>query len=356
MQWLEAKGDPLSRLDTVIDWEGFRPLLMQALCRNGQGMRHSGSHHPTFHIAANLPPTHLGRSHSRTMKPSLTLLTALLLAPLAALHAADSPASKDIPPNRQTGQLMQDSSFEACPSGMLARTTCNVAWEVQRTGREAIRDRLVVACVEDAARARSGRICLSLSIPKATVGFEFVTVGQRLRLAAGNQYEASIWVRWVGGPDHPPAGAGATPGHRSAIVSFWARHRDGKGAFAGRDEWLFDNRWHKLSFRFCATDPDLRTLVYVSLLPNQQPVDTTVLLDDFELATMDGAVETESRRGNLVEDSAFEAQQAGGIVAPWSFANMGGTSIVASIGSGDGQRWLTLQMPRGTSNFESAQI
>mgnify|MGYP001599386893 FL=1 len=29
--WLEAKDNPLSRLDTVIDWEGFRPLLEQAL-------------------------------------------------------------------------------------------------------------------------------------------------------------------------------------------------------------------------------------------------------------------------------------------------------------------------------------
>ena len=41
VQWLEAKGDPLSRLDTVIDWEGFRPLLVQALAKpaNGPGGR-----------------------------------------------------------------------------------------------------------------------------------------------------------------------------------------------------------------------------------------------------------------------------------------------------------------------------
>ncbi|MCU0785493.1 MAG: glycoside hydrolase family 95 protein, partial [Verrucomicrobia bacterium] len=92
VQWLEAKGDPLSRLDTVIDWEGFRPFLVQVLCPNGQGMRHSGSHRPTFHSAANLPPTHLGRSHSRTMKPTLTLLTALLLAACSSLAAAELPA------------------------------------------------------------------------------------------------------------------------------------------------------------------------------------------------------------------------------------------------------------------------
>ena len=36
-QWLEAKGDPLSRLDAVIDWEGFRPLLTQALAKPAKG-------------------------------------------------------------------------------------------------------------------------------------------------------------------------------------------------------------------------------------------------------------------------------------------------------------------------------
>ena len=30
-----------------------------------------------------------------TMKPTLTLLTALLLAPLAALHAAETPSERD---------------------------------------------------------------------------------------------------------------------------------------------------------------------------------------------------------------------------------------------------------------------
>jgi len=94
MQCLETKRDPLSRLDTVIDGEGFRPLLVQGLCRNGQGMRYSGCHHPTVHSDANLPPTQLGRSHSRTMKFTLTLLTALLLAPLVGLHAAEVPAKK----------------------------------------------------------------------------------------------------------------------------------------------------------------------------------------------------------------------------------------------------------------------
>jgi len=36
-QWLLAKGNPLSRLDAVIDWESFRPLLEAALDKPAQG-------------------------------------------------------------------------------------------------------------------------------------------------------------------------------------------------------------------------------------------------------------------------------------------------------------------------------
>lgn len=290
------------------------------------------------------------------MKPTLPLRTILLLAPLAALHAADLPVGNDGLSDRQAGQWMQDSSFEACPSGWLVGTGAGSAWEIQRSGREAIRNRLAVVCIQDEAKAKTGEKCLALSIPQETVGFEFVTVGQRLRLAAGREYTASVWVRWLGGPDEPPAGASAASRDRSAIVSFWARHRDGQGAFAGRDEWLFDNRWHQLTFRFCATDPDQRTLVYVSLLPNQKPAETAVLVDDFELAVSDAPAEPESRSGNLVGDSGFDAQQAGGIVSPWRFASLGGTSVSANVDRTDGQPCVTLVLPGGTSNFESGQL
>ena len=296
------------------------------------------------------------KTKGTTLKHTLTLLTVLPLAVLAVLHGADLPVGKDGLPNRQASQLMQDSGFEACPAGSLASKGANVAWEVQRKGREAIQDQLVVACVEDEAKAKSGRKCLSLSIPNATVGFEFVTVGQRLRLAAGNEYEASIWVRWTGGPDHPPVGASSISAHPSAIVSFWARHRNGKGAFAGRDEWLFDNCWHKLTFLFYATDPDQPALIYVSLLPNQKPAATTVLLDDFEVAAMDAPVESELRSGNIVKDSDFDAERAGQIVEPWNFINRGGTNITVATSGSDGHRCITLRLPKGTSNFESAQL
>lgn len=290
------------------------------------------------------------------MRHALALLPALVLAPLAALHGADLPVGKDEPRGKQSRQWMQNPGFEACPPGTLVDTGAGEGWEVRRTGREAIRDRLVVACVEDEAKAKSGRKCLLLSIPKETVGFEFVTVGQRLRLAAGKEYVASVWVRWPDGPEEPPAGASATPAHRSAIVSFWARHRDCMGAFAGRDVWLFDRRWHKLEFRFCETDTDRRTFVYVSLLPNQKPAETTVLADDFELAASDAPAEIESRAGNIVGDSGFEGRHAGGIGLPWRFAGRGGTNVTARVAGTDGAPWITLEMARGTSNFESGQL
>jgi hypothetical protein len=243
-------------------------------------------------------------------------------------------------------QRMNDPGFEAVPTGPYA----GGVWEVQRTGRDLIQPRLRVAAEE--GRARGGAKCLSLSIPKDTVGFEFVTVGQRPVLRADREYEASAWVRWVDGPEQAPAGAGPTSGHPSAIVSFWVRHRDGTGDFAGRDDWLFDGRWTRLSFRFRATDPGLPSLVYVSLLPNQKPADTTILLDDFQLAELDEAASKEVRTGELLMDPGFDAP----IGAPWGFANLGGKGIAGEVVvEAGGARHLRLAMGKGTSNYESAQ-
>ena len=36
-QWLLTKGNPLSRLDAVLDWEWFRPLLAAALAQPATG-------------------------------------------------------------------------------------------------------------------------------------------------------------------------------------------------------------------------------------------------------------------------------------------------------------------------------
>lgn len=46
VQWLEAKGNPLSRLDAVIDWESFRPQLAQALAKPAKGPGGRPAHDP----------------------------------------------------------------------------------------------------------------------------------------------------------------------------------------------------------------------------------------------------------------------------------------------------------------------
>jgi hypothetical protein len=250
----------------------------------------------------------------------------------------------------------RDESFEQTPGGVLHATGRREGWEVQQTGRNEIRDGLRAEVVDDAAGAKSGRKYLSLSIPRNTQGFEFVTVGQRVRLAPDADYEASVWVRWPDGPDAAPAGAGPTSRRRSAIVSFWARHRDGQGDFAGRDEWLFDNRWRRLNFRFRATDPEQPTFIYVSLLPNQNPAATTVIVDDFTLTASPGGAEKETRAGSLTQDADFSAQREGPITLPWHFVNMGGTGISGKIVNTSGNRFVTLAMDKNTSNFESAQV
>jgi len=281
-------------------------------------------------------------------------LRVLLLVGLGWVHAQAAPSGA--PETVGAPGLMRDPGFESVPAGPQAATGMREGWEVQRTGRDVILDRLLVACVADASRARSGRKCLSLSIPKDTVGFEFVTVGHRVRLAAGKEYEASVWVRWPAGPDAAPRGAAGTATGRSAIISFWARHREGTGHFAGRDVWLVDNRWRRLDFRFRPPDPDQRTLVYLSLLPNQTPADTTVLIDDFNLTEHPDAVAAEPRKGNIVRDSDFGGQRPGAVGPPWSFANMGGTRISGRVVEQAGGRVFIMAMGEATSNFESAQL
>jgi hypothetical protein len=283
------------------------------------------------------------------MKRTLTLLTALLLnaSPLTAQTKEES----------KLKSAWLDACFESFGPGAAAETGKREnGWEMQKSGRAEIQERLRVECVEDVKRAHGGAKCLALSIPADTVGFEFVTVGQRVRLQPGKEYEASVWVRWPGGSDAAPADASATSGHRSAIVSFWARHRDGEGDFAGRDEWLFDNQWRRLSFRFRAADPEHRTLVYVSLLPNQKPADTTVLMDDFELREIDEPAETETRTGSLTLNADFQSQKPGGVNSPWFFANMGGKGIRGEIIEEGDARFFRLAMGKATSNFESAQL
>ena len=46
VQWLAAKGNPLSRLEAVIDWECFRPQLEQALAKPAKGPGGRPAHDP----------------------------------------------------------------------------------------------------------------------------------------------------------------------------------------------------------------------------------------------------------------------------------------------------------------------
>jgi hypothetical protein len=255
-------------------------------------------------------------------------------------------------------QRMGDPGFEEARTGRLETTPTGKGWEVQRIGRPEIRDKLVVECVGNKKLAQAGDNVLKLALPKDTVGFEFVTIGQRLKLQADCVYEAAVWVRWPDGPEKAPAKADATSGHPSIIVSFWARHKEAQGDFAGRDVWLFDRQWKRLTFRFSATDPDQKTLVYVSLLPNQTPRETTVFVDDLTLTESKAAATLAKNKDEIVIDGDFSKLKAGalGFGQTWSFANIGGTKIVGEAIEEQGEKFFRIAMNKDTTNYESAQL
>ena len=249
-------------------------------------------------------------------------------------------------------RLMLDPGFEALRPGIIAPTGhARRGWEVQAVGRDAVRDRLTVTCIRDPRRSHSGRQSLSLSIPEDASGFEFVTVGQRVRCVGDTVYEAVVWVRWPDGPTSGPSSARPSAENPSAIVSFWARDRNGKGHFAGKDVWLYDNRWTRLSFQFCPTSPEEPTFIYVSLLPNQSPRETTVLIDDFDVRARRLRPEREERSKNLLA-----RLDVGERSASWRFVQMGGSAIGGVLTGSDQNRRFRMSMPRSTSNYESAQL
>ncbi len=213
------------------------------------------------------------------------------------------------------GHLMTDHSFGQLRPGTLAASSPNTGWEVQRVGREIISDLLRVECVRDRKAARTGQQCVALSLPGATIGFEYVTIGQRIPVLSDRVYSVSVRVRWPDGPDRAPQWAGRTSGHRSAIVSFWSRLGNSTGSFAGRDVWLFDRQWHRLSYQFCTPDAADRALVYVSLLPNQRPVPTKVIVDDFTVASLP-MPEPRGHVREVVTRDASLSSQAGPTLRP----------------------------------------
>jgi hypothetical protein len=118
----------------------------------------------------------------------LILLTLFGVVSFAAARPSSGLAS--------TKQLLKDPSFESLSTGTLATTGIIPGWEVQRTGRAAIQEKLMVSCSSDPTLAKSGQNCVSLSIPEEMVGFEFVTVGQRITLVAGKEYPGA-WKLYV---------------------------------------------------------------------------------------------------------------------------------------------------------------
>ena len=268
-------------------------------------------------------------------------------------------------------QRLADPGFERVPHGPRPSGPAERGWEVQRVGRPEIQPALIVAGVADPGNA--GGRALRLGLPANTVGFEYVTVGQRVRLRADREYEAAVRVRWPAGPGAAPAGAHAASGHPSAIASFWARHADGAGDFAGRDAWLFDRRPQRLTFRFRAADPARDTLVYLSLLPNQTPRRTVLLVDDFTLtefplpAAKPRTGSPTGAEGERVVAGGFQTLPAGpipagrsgpGPAAPgaWSFVPIGGATIAGVIVRDGDAAFARLTMSPRTGNLEAAQL
>jgi hypothetical protein len=252
-------------------------------------------------------------------------------------------------PLASQGQEMIDPGFESVPVGALASTgKMDNGWEVQRTGRDEIKDNLRVQVIDDTKQSHAGAKCVELTIPADTEGFEFVTIGQRLSLKAETEYEASVWVRW----SNPSSDETS-----NAIVSFWIRDRDGKGHFSGRDVWLRDRKWTNIKFRFRPTDVSEKSLLYVSLLPNQKPTQTTLLVDDFTIHSTDdlSATKTETRIGNMIVSPNFETTQSA-LDPPWYFTNLNGKSIQGELIDNERGNHFHITMPKATGNFESAQL
>lgn len=261
-------------------------------------------------------------------------------------------------PRHAFGGEWVDPGFEGLTANIVADGQKESGWDVRKSGRAQILERLAASVVTDPALAKSGARCVELSIPKDTIGFEWVSIGQRVYPAPEKEYIVSLWVRWMDGPDTAPANAGATKKTRSAIVSCWTRHRNGKGEFAGVDEWLFDNKWKQITYRFRATgSADQFSWSYVSLLPNQSPADTRVLLDDFSVRACDEPAETETRTGSISKDADFSGQTGGTLAAPWTFRPVpqNGTNVSCQIVPDD-NRHIRLALAKETSNFESAQV
>ncbi len=247
-------------------------------------------------------------------------------------------------------QHLIDPDFELMAAGDLLPTgKMDAGWEIQKTGREKIKDRLRISVIDDSNRAHAGANCIELAVPAETEGFEFVSVGQRLTLRTNTEYVASVWVRWISESSDPQS---------NAIVSFWMRDRDGNGHFAGRDVWLRDHEWTQLQFPFRPNDISDKLFLYVSLLPNQKPVATELLIDDFTVrAVVDSVIaNADERKGNLIVNPRFQTKKSATLDAPWYFASSNGQSILGKLLESEQGNSFSMAIPDATSNFDSGNL
>jgi len=66
-----SAGQPLSRLDAVIDWEGFRPHLEQAMAKPAKGPGGRPANDPLMLLACNGIPMY--RMTKRSIRSSICL-------------------------------------------------------------------------------------------------------------------------------------------------------------------------------------------------------------------------------------------------------------------------------------------
>jgi hypothetical protein len=244
--------------------------------------------------------------------------------------------------------LFRDSGFNRGKLG--AMTSHNSEWEVQRNGANTAQFVVTRVSLPTASNRdnRAAKMVLPLSAnPRA---FDSVTIGQRLRLEQGIVYEAKARVRWINTQNRA----------RSAIISFWTQHQADK-SFAGKDVWLRDGEWQDISYRFTATNPQAESLVYLSLLPNQIPARTEILVDRFRVQPVEEMQEVPDFKNNptsknLISDADFSQSEAGvrpGL--PWQLSN-GGNGTLGRIEELGRNKYCRLFLPAGTNNFTAVKI
>jgi len=96
--------------------------------------------------------------------------------------------------------------------------------------------------------------------------------------------------------------------------------------------------------------------VYVSLLPNQIPRDTTVLIDDFTVHEIHSPAQVAKNAQELVVNGGFAKDEVGAVKAPWYFANIGGNRIAGRVIEVKKEKAFQIAMNKNTTNLESARL